>query len=185
MTAQTQPTRTVYLLLTRSETYFSRLIHHFTKGEFTHASIGLEGPRGPFYSFARRDPKRALPAGLIQEHAESGFFSLHPHIPCCLYELEVTEDTYQFICRRLKGMYEHREQYHYSLLGTMACLLGRRFVRRHYKFCSEFVAEVLCESGALELERAPSLTRPMDLCRIERLRPIHRGEVGGLVHIAA
>ena len=85
-----QGTKTIYLLLTRSETYFSRLIHHFTDGEYTHASIGLEGPKGPFYSFARKNPRMALPAGLIQEQADRGFFSLHPHIPCCLYELEVT-----------------------------------------------------------------------------------------------
>ena len=182
---RTQEIRTVYLLLTRSETYFSRLIHRFTKGEFTHASIGLEGPKGPFYSFARKNPRMALPAGLIQERMDRGFFSLHPNIPCCLYELEVSEDTYQFICRRLWVMYEHRERYHYNLLGTLACLFHLRIERRHHKFCSEFVAEVLSESGAVELDKVPAMTRPMDFCQLQGLRPVHRGEVGGLVGRAA
>lgn len=175
-----QGTKTIYLLLTRSETYFSRLIHHFTDGEYTHASLGLEGPGGPFYSFARKNPRRALPAGLIREQADSGFFSLHPNIPCCLYELEVSEDTYQFLCRRLEVMYRNRERYHYSLLGTLTCFLGLPFARRHHKFCSEFVAEMLRESGAVELDRAPAMTRPMDFCKLEDLRPIHRGRVGSL-----
>lgn len=175
-----QGTRTVYLLLTRSETYFSRLIHHFTDGEFTHASLGLEGPAGHFYSFARKYPRLPFPGGFIREQADRGFFSLHPHIPCCLYELEVSEDTYQFLRRRLQVMYEHRERYHYSILGTLACFFGLPLVRRHHKFCSEFVAELLWESGAVKLGRDPCLTRPMDIGALAELRPIHRGEVGSM-----
>ena len=55
-------TKTVYILLTRSGTWFSRLIHLATDDRYTHASIGLDGPTGPFYSFARLDPRFALPA---------------------------------------------------------------------------------------------------------------------------
>ena len=60
--------RTVYILLTRSGTCFSRLIHLATGDGYTHASIGLEGPDGPFYSFARKYRHFALPAGLMEEH---------------------------------------------------------------------------------------------------------------------
>ena len=57
--------RTVYILLTRSGTWFSRLIHLATQDQYTHASIGLDGPSGPFYSFARKFEHFALPAGLV------------------------------------------------------------------------------------------------------------------------
>lgn len=176
----TQGTRTIYLLLTRSETYFSRLIHLFTDGEFTHASIGLEGPTGTFYSFARKYPRLPFPGGLIRERADRGFYSLHPHTPCCLYALTVSEDTYQYLLRRLRAMYAHRERYHYNFLGVVGCLFHLRLERRHHKFCSEFVAELLWESGAAKLGKAPAMTRPMDFCKLEALRPIHRGEVGSL-----
>ena len=39
--------RTIYILLTRSGTWFSRLIHFATRDNYTHASIGLDGPDGP------------------------------------------------------------------------------------------------------------------------------------------
>ena len=52
--------RFVYILLTRSGTWFSRLIHFATRDNFTHASIGLDGPQGPFYSFARKHQHFAL-----------------------------------------------------------------------------------------------------------------------------
>ena len=57
--------RTIYILLTRSGTWFSRLIHFATRDDYTHASIGLDGPNGPFYSFARKYARFALPAGLV------------------------------------------------------------------------------------------------------------------------
>ena len=53
--------RTIYILLTRSGTWFSRLIHFATQDSYTHASIGLDGPDGPFYSFARKYRYLALP----------------------------------------------------------------------------------------------------------------------------
>ena len=61
--------RTIYILLTRSGTWFSRLIHFATQDRYTHASIGLDGPDGPFYSFARKYRHLALPAGLVEEQA--------------------------------------------------------------------------------------------------------------------
>lgn len=176
----TQGTRTIYLLLTRSGTCFSRLIHRFTNGEFTHASIGLEGPSGAFYSFARKYPRLPFPGGLIREQADRGYFYLHPDTPCCLYELTVTEDTYQFLRNRLQEMYEQRKLYHYSVLGAVGCYFRRPMTRQRYKFCSEFVAEMLVESGAVELGKLPALTRPMDFCQLEELRPVHRGEVRSL-----
>ena len=58
-----EKTRKVYILLTRSNTSFSQLIYKVTHDQFTHSSIGLEGPGGAFYSFARRHPRLMLPAG--------------------------------------------------------------------------------------------------------------------------
>ena len=75
---------TVYILLTRSNTWFSRLIHFATQDDYTHASIGLAGPEGPFYSFARKYPHFALPAGLVEEHFSGGRC-----MPYCLYALSL------------------------------------------------------------------------------------------------
>ena len=44
--------RAIHILLTRSGTWFSRLIHLATQDDYTHASIGLDGPAGPFYSLS-------------------------------------------------------------------------------------------------------------------------------------
>ena len=114
---------TVYILLTRSDTWFSRLIHLATQDSYTHASIGLDGPQGPFYSFARKYEHFALPAGLVEERVGPEVREKRREVPCCLYELTVSQETYRRLRRRLSLMYAQREEYHYSVLGTLACFL--------------------------------------------------------------
>lgn len=173
-----EKTRVIYLLFTRSETYPSRAIHFFTHGEFTHVSIGLEGPAGVFYSFARKYPQYPLPGGLVLEQSERGFYSIHPDVPCCLRTLEVTEDTYRLLRRRLGNMYRERDCYHYNLMGAISSKFGLPLTRRRHKFCSEFVAEMLRESGAVRLDKAPALVKPMDIYGLRGLSTLYRGSVG-------
>ena len=100
--------RTIHILLTRSGTWFSRLIHFATRDSYTHASIGLDGPDGPFYSFARKYRYLALPAGLVEEqvtvYRRAG--------PCCLYELKVSEESYFRLRQKLRA---HLEQEGFDL----------------------------------------------------------------------
>lgn len=169
--------RTVYILLTRSGTCFSRIIHLATGDAYTHASISLEGPAGPFYSFGRKHPRLALPAGLVQEELDRSWQASGEHVPCCLYELRIPEGAYRRLRRQLEGMYAMRSRYHYSLLGALACHFDRVFLRRRYYFCSQFVAGLLRDCGAVELPKDPALLRPMDLCEVEGMRVIYRGDL--------
>lgn len=169
--------RTIYILLTRSGTWFSRLIHLATQDNYTHASIGLDGPSGPFYSFARKYRHFALPAGLVEEQVTA----CQRAIPCCLYELTISEETYLTMRRQLRSMYAQREAYHYSVLGAFACYFHLPLRRRHHYFCSQFVAGLLESCGAVELPKAPMLLRPADLCQIKDLRPVHQGRLDGIL----
>ena len=96
-TVQGTQDHSIYILLTRSGTWFSRLIHLVTSDCYTHASIGLDGPSGPFYSFARRYEHFALPAGLVEERPGVR----NRQIPCCLYELKVSDPVYRRLRRQL------------------------------------------------------------------------------------
>lgn len=173
--------RTIHILLTRSGTWFSRLIHFATRDSYTHASIGLDGPGGPFYSFARKYRYLALPAGLVEEQVTV----YRRAVPCCLYELKVSEETYLRLRRTLRSMYAQREEYHYSVLGAFACYFNLSLQRRHHYFCSQFVAGLLEDCGAVELPKPPTLLRPADLCGVKGLRPVHQGIMEGLLTLPA
>ena len=169
--------RTIYILLTRSGTWFSRLIHFATRDSYTHASIGLDGPSGPFYSFARKYRHFALPAGLVEEQV-----TVHRRaVPCCLYELKVSDAVYFRLRRQLRSMYAQREEYHYSVLGAFACYFNLALSRRHHYFCSQFVAQLLEDCGAVELPKPPSLLRPADFCQLKALQPVHQGPLEGIL----
>ena len=173
--------RTVYILLTRSGTWFSRLIRLATQDDYTHASIGLAGPDGPFYSFARKHPHFALPAGLVEEQVSK----MRRAVPCCLYALTVSDQTYFRLQRRLAEMYRQRETYHYSIIGALACYFHLPLQRRYHYFCSQFVADLLEDCQAAELPKPPTLVRPGDLCAIRGLTPVHRGLLGEILPQAA
>lgn len=169
---------TVYILLTRSGTCFSRIIHLATGDDYTHASISLEGPAGPFYSFGRKYPRFALPAGLVQEELSRSWQLDGGEIPCCLYALTVSQPAYRRLCRQLRGMYALRRSYHYSLLGALACHFNLSFQRRRYYFCSQFVAALLQDCGAVEeLPKPPALLRPADFCGIQGLQMLYQGDL--------
>ena len=172
--------KTVYILLTRSGTWFSRLIRFATDDCYTHASIGLDGPDGPFYSFGRRYERFALPAGLVEESVGRRAGERRRQIPCCLYALKVSAPVYDRLRRRLRGMYAQREEYHYNLLGALACYFHHPLPRERHYFCSQFTAALLEDCGAVELDKAPGLIRPADFCALGQLRPVYRGALGGL-----
>jgi len=62
----------------------------------------------------------------------------------------------------------------------VSCFFQVPLARRGHYFCSEFVAQMLEDSGAAELAQPPALTRPMDLCALRELRRVLRGRVGAL-----
>ena len=176
-TPQSAQDRSIYILLTRSGTWFSRLIHLVTSDCYTHASIGLDGPSGPFYSFARKYEHFALPAGLVEERPGVR----NRRIPCCLYELKVSGPVYRRLRRQLSGMYHQRERYHYNLLGALSCYFNHPLRRKNHYFCSQFVATLLEECGAVELWKNPDLVRPAAFCRLSALQAVHQGPLDGLM----
>jgi len=75
-------------------------------------------------------------------------------------------------------MLENCDCYHYNILGLATCSLGIPHRRSRHFLCSQFVADVLTEAGALDLPCDISLMRPVDFMRLEQLQLIYRGLLG-------
>lgn len=152
----------VYILLIRTNTCFSRLIHRVTGAEFTHASLSLEPGSGVLYSFARRHTHLPLPAGFTQERVNRGLMGSNPQIPCALYRIEISPEIRRRIEEQLDEMRTRQKQLKYSLLGAILCWLHRPQWRKDRYFCSQFVAQLLAETGAIQLQKPASLYHPCD-----------------------
>lgn len=172
--------RSVYILLTRSDTYFSRLIHKMTAEDYTHVSISLDADLQHLYSFGRKSDIFMFPAGFVREDLRSGVFRRFSQMPCALYELQIPLAVYLQIEERIKQMQRIAEVYHYNCLGVILCKLDFAHQRQYHYFCSQFVADLLQQSGALEFQKAASLVQPGDFRHLPQLQLRYQGQLDQL-----
>jgi len=172
--------KSIYLLLTRSASVPSRLIGLLTDEPFTHVSLAFEPDLSVLYSFARKYPAVPLPAGLMEEYLDRGFYRKQGDIPCALLRMDVPDKIYYRAKTLVYNMLQRRESYRYSLLGLLFCRLRIPFEAPDRYFCSQFVGTVLSESGAAELPKPASLLHPFDFCSMDGLHVLY---LGGLTEL--
>ncbi len=172
--------RTIYVVLTKSDTYLSRFIHVITRASYTHASMSFEDKLQPLYSFSRFQAFPPLPAGLHNESLDVGFFEKYSHIPCAVYKIEVSEETYEKAKTEVETMLENADHYRFSILGLMLCGFHIPLTRKRHYFCSQFVSHILETANVIELPRRPSLMRPSDYTKIDCLECIFEGKLNEL-----
>lgn len=172
--------KSIYILLTRSDTYVSKIIGLTTADRYTHVSISFEKNLQPLYSFSRKYVNIPLPAGLRVEPLNQGFYKKYDYIPCALYELEVSDDVYEMARQEVEQMME-TGGYYFSVLGLILCRLHIPLHRRRHLFCSQFVSDVLSHSNALKLPKDTSLMRPNDYTEIPDLDCMFQGKLEDLI----
>ena len=173
--------KTVYILLTSADTLFGRAIRGLGGAQFSHVSLALDRDLDQLYSFSRRFSFAMLPAGFQREDLRRGVYGRNPQTPCALYALPVTDAVFGRIEDRLGDMYARRWQYHYNLLGILGHVLGRPIRRRRHFFCSEFVAEILRDSGAAAPALDSAMTRPDDFLALPGAQCVYAGPLWGCV----
>ena len=174
--------KTIYLLLTKSNSFVSKAIYYMTQDDYTHISISFEESLQPMYSCARKYTYTPLPAGIKNESLISGFYLKNSSIPCALYRIKVTADKYNKAKALLNKILEDEGDYKYNLMGLVLCHFELAYRRHHYYFCSEFVSEVLLKSQALYLPKLPCLMRPADYASISILECVFRGRLEQLIN---
>ena len=167
----------IYILLTRSGTVLSGAISFFTGDSYTHVSLAFDPELRSLCSFARRNHAFPLPAGLVQESLDGGYFCRHSEMPCALYALPVSRGAYRRARQKVEKMLENQLDYHYSIKGLALCRLGIEEEREGHYFCSQFVGEVLEDSGVCALPKPPSLMRPQDYASLPQGQCLYEGSL--------
>lgn len=160
--------KTIYILLTEHTDFIARLYRLLTGHRYTHASIGMEDYGKRYFSFGIKKGFRVEMPWLYTKFKKKGE-------ACALYHLEVTEERYADVKERLEEFKKNRKQYHYSFLSAALCFLR---IPHHFKngyFCSEFVADILSSSDAVQLSKRPSLYHPGDFANEPQLSLCFQG----------
>ena len=165
----------IYILLTRTTTILSRAVHIITSDEYTHASIAFNETLQPLYSSSRKNGRTLFPAGPCMEIFSRGYWKYHPHVPCAVYKLEVSEEVYNKAQIEVKKIMDKEHEYHFNIIGLLLCRLNIPYHREKNYFCSQFVSDILQKSNALELPKQPCLMRPSDYMELPQLKCCFKG----------
>ena len=168
--------RNIYVLLMRMPDVVSKSLSLWMQFHYTHVSIGLEEDLEHFYSFGY--------SGFRIESVERFNNSAKGPFPCVLYEIPVSEKTYDRVKHRLKTFVERREHLRFHLFGVALALFQIRHKFEDRYFCSQFVAEVLHDCEILPRHKHSSLFMPRDFSKQKELRLVFQGMLTSLPAIA-
>ncbi len=173
--------KTMYILLMRSCTPLSRIVHLVTGAQYTHVSLAFDETLEPLYSSTRKNGEDMFPAGPCEEHLNRGYLKRHPSIPCALYRISVTEGAFEQARAQVERFMAHSDRYAFNIAGLLFCMLGVPLRRERKYFCSQFVSEVLDESGALALPKEPCLMKPSDYASLLESECCYTGALEKLI----
>lgn len=157
----------IYVLMTRYPGRDAKFLSWYTRFPYTHASIGFEEDMNTFYTFISK--------GFLVESIKKYNKPDRESFPCALYEITVSESTYNHIKSLVMTYKARKERLRYSTLGVVCCCLRIPLKRRNKYFCSQFVAEVLHKSQVLQLKKKSTLYLPKDISKHKELKLIFVG----------
>ncbi len=167
----------IYVLISRSGSIPSRLIYLATRDPYTHSSLSFSDSLEVMYSFARKYSASPIPAGLVTERLDGDFFVRNAYMPCALYGIDVSDEVYSRAKEICKKMLSRADEYHYNFLGICTCNFNIAYEREKHYFCSQFVAKVLSESGAVKFSKPLSLIHPYDFPHQKGFKLIFEGKL--------
>jgi hypothetical protein len=163
----------IFILLTDTETIFTRLIKSYTKKPYNHASIAFDAELMEVYSFGRKSAKNPFIGGFVREDIDSVIFR---QADCALYSLNITAAEFQKMYQYIQEIASEKEKYRYNFIGLFGVLFQKPIKRKNAFFCSQFVASVLKESKVIDFEDEDlSLVKPSDLTYLANFELLFEG----------
>lgn len=164
----------IYLLLTDTGTFFTRIIKLFTRKPYNHASIALNSDLSVVYSYGRKSVRNPFVGGFVKEDLNSSLFK---QADCVVYSLTVTSDQIKNINSYIRQFEARKDHFSYNLLGLFGIVLNRPIKRKNAFFCSQFVASVLKECNIIHFEKDIALLKPSDLYTSSTFQFVYEGKL--------
>ncbi|MFV0394605.1 MAG: hypothetical protein ACK5LC_09450 [Coprobacillaceae bacterium] len=139
----------ISIILTQFDDMFSSIIRFVAKQEYTHVSLALEGYDKAF-TFNYRGFALEKPYTLFRRKKGTNMI------------LEVSDEQYKIIERQVLNFQRQSSTLKYTHLGVIFCALNISITIKKRYFCSQFVAEVLKNSG-IHLRKESQLYLPQNL----------------------
>jgi inositol transport system substrate-binding protein len=175
--------KTIYLLLTKTDTVLSKTIAKVTKDPFTHVALSLNEELTELYSFGRKSKYNPLNSGFVQEKMVGSVYEKSMNCNCAMYMIDITDNQYRRLQRQIRRMMRTEKFYKYNFLGLVYYYIGYEKKRDRKYFCSEFVSEMLMRIDVLPEEFVPEKTRPSDFTKLDMFEQVYTGTLGDLLRL--
>ncbi|QUH21849.1 hypothetical protein [Alkaliphilus sp. B6464] len=169
--------KTVYFLLSYTGTWLSQLIKYATKIEYPHVSISLDRDFNELYSFGRQNPLNPFSAGFVKEDIENGVYAYFPNTICSIYALDITYEEYDKLVLSLCEFKKESSKYKYNFIGLFGVIINKPLNRENCYFCSQFVSQLLNNSGIELFDKPSELITSVDFIRSEKLIHMYTGKL--------
>lgn len=155
--------KSIYVIFSHSGTIPSKIIRKVTKKNYSHVSIAIDNDINTMYSFARKYIYNPFNSGFVLESINKGLLAKLPNVTCKIYKLEVSDTEYKKVKKIIHRFKRKRKLLKYNFIGLISPILNIPLTPKNSYFCSQFVSEVLSDSGILKLDRNPVCISPGDL----------------------
>ena len=155
----------IYIVLTYTGTFLSRIVNIYTGKKYSHVSISLDKNLEYMYSFGRLDAYNPFIGGFVHESTKYGTFKRFKDTITKIYSLEVSEKNYNKIMKTIKKIEINKDTYKFNL----------RIRRKKCFYCAEFVKYVL-DTSNLNLN-LPDIIKPDDFAKINGASLIYSGKL--------
>lgn len=166
----------LYIVLIRTSTVLSRMIHQFTKDEYTHVALSFDEELETMYSFGRKYTFNPFIGGFKKEEIDKGIYKFHNVVPCRIVEIEVSRNQYEKARQLVNNFISKGGSYKYNYKGLLYCAINKAACDEKRFLCSEFVYHVLKESGIVDFKISRNLVRPQNLLNLAG-RSIYQGNL--------
>ena len=166
----------IYLMFSQSGTRFSKFLRFMTKSKYVHISLSFDEALEEVYSFGRKNPYKILPAGLVKENILA-LIEAYSGIKCMIYEMEIDKKIYRRLKKNLNKFLKEQDKYAYDILGLPFIYLKKRYQRKYHRVCSQFVGNLLQDSGVYDFKVHYSLITPEHFYDIPNKKLLYEGEL--------
>lgn len=167
----------IYLVLSQSGSWLSKLLKYVTKANYNHISISLDKNMQHMYSFSRRNAYNPVWGGFMMESPFFGAMRRFRNTTGIIMRMPVSKMQYQELKNFLIQMYAEKEKYHYNISGLLLASLGIVHHAKNKYYCSEFVRDTLEKFKIVDTNYFNPITIPEDFLQLDKIEIIYIGNL--------
>ncbi len=170
--------KTIYIILTDTGSFLSRMIRLYTGDDLNHTSIAFDDQLNEVYSFGRKYQRNPFVGGFVRENIRDDLFmNSDRQTSCAIYCCKVDIQSYNDIRNHIKQIEANCDQYTYNFLGLFGVMLNIEVGSEKAFFCSQFVSFLFQSVGISIVNKPAKLVTPGDIAHSTQLKPLYYGNL--------